>query len=72
MDDTDEKKPGFWQVVFSVLAAALGVNSERNRERDFNASSPWPFIVGGIIFGVAFVAGVALVVMLVLESAGAA
>lgn len=70
MSDTEPKKPGFWQVVFSILAAALGVNSQRNRERDFSASSPWPFIIGGVIFGVLFVVGIALIVMVVLESTG--
>lgn len=72
MNDTEQNKPSFWQVVFSILAAALGVNSESNRERDFSASSPWPFIVGGVIFGVMFVVGIALIVKLVLESTGAA
>ena len=72
MNDTEQNKPSFWQVVVSILAAALGVNSEKNRERDFSASSPWPFIVGGVIFGVIFVVGIALIVKLVLESTGAA
>ena len=71
MNDTNPKKPGLWQVVFSILAAAMGVNSQRNRERDFNVSSPWPFIIGGVIFGVLFVAGIALIVKMVLESTGA-
>lgn len=71
MNDTDPKKPGFWQVIVSILAAAMGVNSARNRQRDFSASSPWPFIIGGIIFGVLFVVGIALIVKVVLESTGA-
>lgn len=71
MADNSERKPGFWQVVLSVLAAALGVNSRRNQERDFQSSTPMPFIVGGIIFGVIFVLSIALVVMVVLEYAGA-
>lgn len=71
MSDTDPKKPSFWQVVLSILAAAIGVNSERNRERDFSASSPLPFIIGGVIFGVVFVVGIALIVKMVLESTGA-
>ncbi|KAA8984571.1 hypothetical protein CK501_05575 [Halovibrio salipaludis] len=69
---SDQNKPGLWQVVFSILAAALGVNSESNRQKDFSASSPWPFIIGGIIFGVVFVVGIALIVKIVLESTGAA
>ena len=71
MDDQKQTKPGFWQVVLSVLAAALGVNSRRNQERDFESSTPLPFIVGGVIFGVIFVVTIALIVMLVLENTGA-
>lgn len=66
-----DSRPGFWQVVLSVLAAALGVNSRRNQERDFESSTPVPFIVGGIIFGVIFVVSIALIVMVVLENTGA-
>lgn len=71
MSDQKQTKPGFWQVVRSVLAAALGVNSRRNQERDFQSSTPLPFIVGGVIFGVIFVVTIAFIVMLVLESTGA-
>lgn len=50
------------QVIKSVLAAFLGVQSEKNRIQDFQRSSPWPFIVTGIIMTLVFVflvAGVA-------------
>ena len=75
-DENDQKdgsdtRPGFWQVVLSILAAAIGVNSRRNQERDFQSSTPLPFIVGGVLFGVIFVLAIAFVVMLVLENAGA-
>lgn len=47
---------GFWQIVQSVLAAGLGVQSQRRREEDFGSShSPFPYIVGGIIFTGVFV-----------------
>lgn len=70
MSKQKESRPGFWQVVVSVLAAAFGVNSRRNQERDFESSTPLPFIIGGVIFGVIFVVGIALIVTLVLETAG--
>lgn len=66
----NDRKPSVRQVVISVLAAALGVNTRRNQEKDFQSSTPWPFIIGGIIFGVIFVVGVALVVTLVLRASG--
>lgn len=59
-----------WHVVFSTLAAGFGVQSSRNRERDFNQGKAGPFIVAGLVFTVLFVAGVALVVNLVLSAAG--
>jgi len=71
LSEQKQSKPGFWQIVLSVLAAALGVNSRRNQERDFQSSTPMPFIVGGVIFGVIFVVTIVLIVMLVLESTGA-
>lgn len=39
----------FWQIVKTVLAALFGVQSEKNRRRDFSAQSVWPFIVVGLI-----------------------
>ncbi|MFT5012808.1 MAG: hypothetical protein ACJAX5_001686 [Patiriisocius sp.] len=58
-------KPSFLQVMMSVLAAAIGVQSAKNRERDFSQSSPMPYIVGGLIFTVLFVCSIIGVVMLV-------
>jgi len=55
----------FRQVVGSTLAAAFGVQSSRNRERDFTRGKPIHFIVAGIVFTVLFVLGLALVVSLV-------
>ncbi|WP_151703569.1 DUF2970 domain-containing protein [Nitrincola alkalilacustris] len=49
-------------VIKSVLAAFFGVQSEANRQRDFQAASPWMFIVVGIALAAVFVlivAGVA-------------
>ncbi|WP_409522461.1 DUF2970 domain-containing protein [Nitrincola sp. MINF-07-Sa-05] len=49
-------------VIKSVLAAFFGVQSEANRKRDFEAASPWMFIVVGIVLAAVFVlivAGVA-------------
>lgn len=56
------EKLSFLQVVGSVLAGALGVQSSKNRERDFAQNSFMPFIVGGIIFTVLFVGSIVLLV----------
>ena len=54
------------QVVSSVLAAGLGVQSSRNRERDFRQGRAATFIVAGLIFTALFIGGVYTVVSLVL------
>jgi hypothetical protein len=71
-DQTDrkERKLSPWQVVASTVAAAFGVQSSRNRERDFTLGKPSHFIVAGIVFTVLFVLGMILVVNLVLSGAG--
>lgn len=69
-DQEDEKKPGFWQIVFSTLAAFLGVQSNKNRERDFKHGNIYAYIVSGLIFTVVFIFCVVTVVRLVLKSSG--
>lgn len=61
-----QKRPGFFTIVLSTLAAAIGVQSSKNRERDFAQGSPLPFVVAGIIFTVLFILTVVTVVNLVL------
>lgn len=58
------------QVMSSTVASAFGVQSSRNRERDFTHGKAWHFIVAGIVFTVVFVLAVIGVVNLVLGSAG--
>ncbi|MEH6552026.1 MAG: DUF2970 domain-containing protein [Pseudomonadales bacterium] len=68
--DSEKKKPGFFQVVSSVMAAGIGVQSSKNRERDFENGSPVVFIVAGLIFTVIFIATVVTIVSTVLSKAG--
>ncbi|MCO4321136.1 DUF2970 domain-containing protein [Aliidiomarina sp. Y6] len=54
------------QVVSSIAAGMFGVQSQRNRQRDFSHSSPLPFILAGISFILLFVlimVGIVTVVM---------
>jgi len=62
------KGPGFLKVLQSVLAGAIGVQSEKRREEDFSGQSPWPYIIAGIVFAAGFVATLVVVVQLVLAS----
>ena len=58
------------QVIGSVFAAGLGVQSSKNRERDFKQGRAGTFIAAGIIFTLTFIAVVVTVVQLVLKGSG--
>jgi hypothetical protein len=64
------KKLNPLQVVGSVFAAGLGVQSSKNRERDFKQGRIGVFIAAGILFTLAFIAVVVLVVQAVIKGAG--
>lgn len=64
------KPPTFWQVVFSTLASFFGVQSQKNRERDFQHGNPLAFITAGLILTVLFILTVVTVVRLVLNNIG--
>lgn len=71
-DETDKKKHGITPLGFlgSLFAGAFGVQSEANRERDFEHGKFSHFIIGGIIFAVIFVVVVIVIVQIVLKTAG--
>ena len=58
------------QVISSVFAAGLGVQSSKNRQRDFKQGRFGVFIAAGIIFTLLFIGVVFTVVQLVLKNAG--
>ena len=63
-----KQKPNLISVVKSILAAGIGVQSDKNRTRDFEQGNPLTFIVGGIVFTLLFIATVAMVVGFVLSN----
>ena len=65
----EPKRMSLLQVAQSVLAAFFGVQSNRNRERDFKQGSAKTFIIAGLVGTVVFIAVVAMVVKLVLGMA---
>jgi DUF2970 family protein len=58
------------QVIASVFAAGLGVQSSKNRERDFKQGRIGVFIAAGIIFTLMFIGTVMFVVQTVIKNAG--
>ena len=71
--DTGEQERGSLnplQVVSSVFAAGLGVQSSKNRERDFKQGRFGVFVAAGIVFTLLFIGTVVTIVQLVLKGAG--
>ena len=58
------------QVVASVFAAGLGVQSSKNRERDFTRGRPAAYIIVGIIMTVLFILVLWLAVKIAMRMAG--
>ncbi len=70
-NDSQRKKLSILQTAQSIFAAAFGVQSSRNRERDFTRGSVRSFIVAGIAGTILFIVTVFTVVKLVLRAVGA-
>lgn len=70
MDDPDNKPPTFWQVLHSVMAAAFGVQSAKNRARDFSHGKPSQFLIMGLLFTGVFALILFAIVKLILHLAG--
>jgi|TARA_B110000914_G_scaffold4346_1_gene3732 hypothetical protein len=49
------KKINTLKVILSVLSSFIGIQSEKNRERDFSARSPLYFIIIGILMTLLFI-----------------
>jgi len=62
------KKLSWLHLLQSVFAAALGVQSAKNRERDFKGGSPGVFIIAGLVFTAIFVGSLVLLVQWVVAS----
>jgi len=67
-EDSKSKKPGLGSLIKSILAAAIGVQSDKNRHRDFEQGNPLAFIIGGFVFTFLFIATIATIVGLVLSN----
>lgn len=70
MDDQDQRPLSFRELLGSVLAAALGVQSSKNRTRDFSRGKPSQFIMMGILFTMLFGLCLFAIVLLVTHLAG--
>jgi hypothetical protein len=57
-----------FSIIKSALSAMIGVQSNENRERDFNSGKFWHFFIAGFIVLVGFMLLVWLAVKLMLSS----
>ncbi len=57
-----DKAPGFKQVLKAVFGAIVGVQSEQQRQQDFQTSTIWPYLVAGILAVLVFIALLLLLV----------
>ena len=69
-DNTSTSSPGPLSIILSVLSAFFGVQSEKNRERDFQHGRPIHYILVGLIMTLLLILGVLIAVKLALRSAG--
>ncbi len=60
-----KRKLGFWHYIKTSLAAAVGVQSNKNREVDFSQASIVPYVITGVIFTVLFVLTLVFIVSLI-------
>ncbi len=69
-NDDNDKPLSFREMLQSVLAAAFGVQSGKNRARDFSRGKPSHVIALGLMFTALFVVVLFALVQLVLYLAG--
>ena len=66
--DKQPKKLQLKAIIQSTLAAAFGVQSSKNRQRDFQQGNLWVYIAAGIIFTLIFIFAVLMLVQLALAA----
>ena len=66
-EPTQKQKPSLWQVIKSVNAAFLGVQSSKNYQRDFTHGKPSQYIIVGLIGVLLFILTIVGVVKLVMS-----
>ncbi len=61
-------KPSWWQVIKSVLAAFMGIQSKSNREHDFTKGNVVSYIVVGIAATIVFILTLVFIIKLIIGS----
>ena len=66
----NKKKVSLLSIMSSVTAASFGVQTNKNRERDFEQGKFHHFVIGGIVFAVLFILLIVGIVNIVMHFAG--
>lgn len=54
-NEPEKEQRGTLRLIMSLLAGAIGVQSNKNRERDFQEGDFKKFVMGGLIFTTLFI-----------------
>lgn len=66
-EENEKKSLNIGRLILSVLAAAIGVQSNKNREQDFQSKSIVPYIIAGVIFTALFLFTLIFIVSLIVN-----
>lgn len=66
----NKKKVPLLSIMSSVVAASFGVQTKKNRERDFEQGKFHHFVIGGVVFAVLFIFFIIGIVKVVMHFAG--
>jgi hypothetical protein len=69
-DKDDEKPLTFFELMNSVFAAFIGIQSQENRERDFKKMKPRHVIIAGLLLMVVFFTTVIVITRTILAAHG--
>jgi hypothetical protein len=69
-DKPQEHKPGLGSVIMSTLSAFIGIQSSKNRERDFAKGNFKAYVISGLIFTVVFITSIVMLVKFLIANAG--
>ncbi len=64
------KKLSLFSLMGSVISASFGVQTSKNRERDFEHGQFHHFVIGGIVFAILFVLLLVGLVKVIMHFAG--
>lgn len=67
-NEQNSSGPSVWRILQSTLAGAIGVQSNKNREKDFKNGNIWVFVASGIIFTLLFILTITTLVRLAVSN----